>query len=42
MQRYIQLVEDYFMWLASMLSNNETLRRSDAKTELYSLGLSEA
>lgn len=38
---FYQIVEDYFMWLASQLSQNETLRLSDVKEELNSLGLSE-
>lgn len=38
---FYQIVEDYFMWLASMLSKNETLRLPDVKAELDSLGLSE-
>lgn len=38
---FYQIVEDYFMWLASQLSQNETLRLSDVKEELDSLGLGE-
>lgn len=38
---FYQIVEDYFMWLASNLSQNETLRLADVKAELDSLGLQE-
>lgn len=38
---FYQIVEDYFMWLSSNLSQNETLRLSDVKIELDSLGLNE-
>ena len=40
-EEFYQIVEDYFMWLASNLSINETLRLADVKQELDSLGLSE-
>ncbi len=38
---FYQIVEDYFLWLASNLSHNETLRLADVKSELDSLGLDE-
>ena len=38
---FYQIVEDYFLWLASNLSHNETLRLADVKSELDSLGLNE-
>jgi hypothetical protein len=38
---FYQIVEDYFMWIASQLSSNDTLRLADVKEELDSLGLSE-
>lgn len=38
---FYQIVEDYFIWLASKLSVNETLRLPDVRDELDSLGLTE-
>lgn len=38
---FYQIVEDYFLWLASNLSHSETLRLADVKSELDSLGLNE-
>jgi len=38
---FYQIVEDYFIWLASKLSKNETVRLAEVKEELDSLGLDE-
>jgi len=38
---FYQIVEDYFIWLASKLSKNETVRLAEVKQELDSLGLDE-